>query len=200
MTDQDIEILQRDPVYRGYARVDRYRLRHRKFDGSWSEPMSREVLERGHVVGVLPYDPVLDQVVLIEQFRMGAHAAGRPPWQIEVVAGIMDPGETVEAVARRETLEEIGCTVSTLEAIGGYVVSPGISSETVHLFCARVDAAGAEGIHGLAHEHEDIRAFAVPAAKAIGWLDTPRLDNGLTIVALGWLARHHEALRHRWRS
>lgn len=195
---QAIEILERRVGYQGYFRIDIYRLRHRKFDGSWSGVMQRELFERGHAAAVLLYDPVLDAVVLIDQFRIGAHAAGRPAWLSEIVAGIIGPGESVEDVARREALEESGCTPTTLELICDYMVSPGGTTETCTLFCGRVDASTAGGVHGLDHEHEDIRVRVVPVAEAFRLLDVNQLDNAVTIIALSWLARHHAALRQRW--
>jgi len=194
----EVDLLKREVAFQGYVRVSRYHLRHRKFDGGWSAPMVREVVERGGVVGILLYDPGLDRVVLIEQFRVGALAAGQPAWMYEIVAGVIDHGESPGQVARREAEEEAGCTVSALELIGGYMVSPGVLDEHLTLFVGRIDAATAGGIHGLAHEHEDIRVFTVSAEEAIALLDTPRLDNSLVIIALNWFARHHQALRQRW--
>src|SRR5882724_7704963 len=94
MADDSIEISARETLYRGFFRVDRYRLRHRLFSGGWSAELSREVLERGSAAAALLYDPERDAVVLVEQFRLAAHLAGRPAWQLEIVAGIIDPGST----------------------------------------------------------------------------------------------------------
>ena len=198
MTPDDVDILERQTVFRGYFRIDRYRLRHRTFAGGWTGEILREVFERGHAVAVLLYDPALDQVVLIEQFRIGAHAAGRPAWLLEIVAGIIGEGESVEEVARRETLEETGCTAADLIPIGDYLPTPGGSSETVSLFCARIDARTAGGIHGLAHEHEDIRTVVMGAGEIIARLEDGRLDNSAIMIAVAWLARNRERLRALW--
>ncbi len=195
---QEIEILDRQTVYRGYFQIDRYRLRHRKFDGGWTDPFIREVFERGHAVGVLLYDPNRDVVVLIEQFRIGAAAAGRPAWLIEVVAGMIGPGESDAEVARRETLEEAGCVITDLIRICDFLVSPGGTSERIALFCGRVASDTAGGIHGLADEHEDIQVRAMATDDAIALLDANVIDNATTIIALGWLARNRAALRQRW--
>lgn len=194
----DIEILEHATMYQGYFRMDRYRLRHRKFDGGWTDEMTREVFERGHAVGALLYDPARDEVVLIEQFRIGAVAAGHPAWLIEVVAGIIGPGESEEEVARRETLEEAGCVVTDMIRIGDYLVSPGGTSESCALFCARVDAGNAGGVHGLAHEHEDIKVRVMTVDEAVTLLDANGIDNAVTIVALSWLARHRDQVRRQW--
>jgi len=198
MTESDVEILARETCFQGYFRVDRYRLRHRLFSGGWSGEITREVFERGHAVGVLPYDPVSDEVVLLEQFRVGALAGGFPCWQTEIVAGIIDEGESPEEVARRETMEEAGCTVQELLPICSYLVSPGGTSESVTLYCARVDCAGVGGIHGLPHEHEDIKVTVVPWDKARRLLDRNEVRNAVTIIALQWLALNRDTVRRRW--
>ena len=98
MTDDNFQLIEKTTNYQGYFRIERYRFRHRLFAGGWSGEIRREVFERGHAVAVLPYDPERDAVLLIEQFRIGAlAAAGMPAWQIEVIAGIIDEGETPEA-------------------------------------------------------------------------------------------------------
>ena len=192
------EIEQKSTAYRGHFQIDRYVVRHSLFAGGMSQPLSREVFERGNAVVVLPYDPVRDEVVLIEQFRMGAHAAGLDPWTVEAVAGIVEPGETSEAVARREGKEEAGLTLGRLAPIGRTIVSPGGSSEVVALFCGEADATKADGIHGLAEEGEDIRVFVETAATAIARLDTGTVMNGPTMITLQWLALHRADLRRRW--
>jgi len=197
--DQSVEVLKKEVAFQGYFRLDRYHLRVRTFEGAWTRPVTREVLERGHAVAVLLYDPVRDQVVLVEQFRIGALAAEMSnPWLLEPVAGIIDPGETPEAVARRESLEEANCTISTLEKIAEYIVSPGCCSETVILFIGRVDASTAGGVHGLEHEGENIKVHVLSVREAMRLLDRGRINAHLTYVALAWLGRHRRRLRERW--
>ncbi|MCP5364004.1 MAG: NUDIX domain-containing protein [Hyphomicrobiales bacterium] len=206
MSSNDVEVINQEAVFQGYFRVDRYTLRHRLFAGGWSEPFMREVFERGHAVAVLLYDPIIDSVVLIEQFRIGAYSANTAsglngsfnPWLIEVVAGIIDGDQTPDSVARREAVEESGCTVNDLEFICRFVLTPGVSSETITLFCGRVDAARAGGIHGLDHEHEDIRVMTVTANDVFRWLDDARITNATALIALQWFRIHHEQLRQRW--
>ena len=198
MNADDVRVLACDTVFQGYFRIDRYRLQHRRHDGGWTEELTREVFERGHAVGVLPYDPLRDEVVLIEQFRVGAHAAGWAPWQLEVVAGIIDEGETAEDVARRESLEEAGLTLLELAPISDFLVSQGAVSETVRLFCGRVDATGAGGIHGLEHEGEDIKVVVVPFAELPALLAANKVTNATGLVALQWLLLNRDALRSHW--
>lgn len=198
MQARDVEILEKTTRYKGYFRIDFYRLRHRLFAGGWSGEVHREVFERGHAAAVLPYDPIADAVVLIEQFRIGAMIAELPAWQTEVVAGIIEPGESPETVARREAREEAGCEVHELVPVHRYTVSPGGTSESCQLYCGRVDSRGIGGVHGVAAEHEDIRVSVVPYADALALLGTPRVGNAVTVIALQWLALNRERLRRLW--
>ena len=197
MTD-GVELLDKSERYSGFFRINCYRLRHRLFAGGWSGAIEREVFERGHAVGVLPYDPVADSVVLIEQFRIGALVAGMSPWLIEVVAGIAEEGEAPEEVARRETQEEAGLEIQALMPMCRYLVSPGGSSESVRLYCGRVDSRGAGGIHGLAEEHEDIRVDHLPYGEAMRLLEEGLVTNSVGLIALQWLALHRDRVRAAW--
>ncbi len=190
-----MRILEKRTCYQGFFRLDCYRLKHRLFKGGWSQVLTLECLERGEAAAVLPYDPRRDRVVLIEQFRIGALNAPGGPWLLEVVAGMIEPGETPEEVARREAVEEAGCEIGELWPIASYLVSPGGTSERIHLFCGRVDAGRAGGIHGLAEEGEDIRVHAVPFEEAWGWVEAGRIRSATPIIALQWLAMHRERLK-----
>lgn len=195
----EVELLAREPAFEGYFRIDRYRLRHRLFAGGWSGEVVREVFERGHAAALLPYDPKRDTVVLIEQFRIGAYAAGEPAWLTEVVAGIIEKDETPEAVARRETVEEAGLKIGALEPVATFFVSPGGTTQTTALFVGRVDSAGAGGIHGLDAENEDIRVTAMPFGEALAMCADGRIREAATLIALQWLALNRERLREAWR-
>lgn len=196
----DVDVVELQTTYEGFFRIDRYRLRHKVFDGNrWSQEIDREVFERGHAVSVLPYDPHRDEVVLTEQFRMGGLAApGVSHWQIECVAGIIDAGHTPEETAIRETQEETGLEVTNLTEAYHYLCSPGGSSETVRLYCGQVDSSTADGVHGLAEEGEFIRVFPATLPDAFDLLDTGKIANGMTIIALQWLRANRDELRRKW--
>ena len=199
MDANDVEILERETAYRGYVTVERWQLRHKKFAGGWSGAIRREVIDRGHAAAVLPYDPIRDEVVLIEQFRAGALGAGMSPWIVEIVAGVIEPGEPPEALAAREAIEEAGCRVSDLLPVCKCLVSPGILTETIAIFCGRTDARGLGGTHGLAHEGEDIRAFVLGFDAAMTMLAKGEIANAVAIVALQWLALNRERIRAIWK-
>jgi ADP-ribose pyrophosphatase len=198
MDHADFQVIEKSTAFQGYFRIDLYRFRHRLFAGGWSGEVRREVFERGHAVVVLPYDPERDSVVMIEQFRIGAAAAGMPMWQLEVIAGIIDEGETPEDVARREAREEANCAIQDLVPVYHYLASPGGTSESVRLFCGRVDSRGLGGIHGLATEHEEIRVEVVQFAEAKARLEGGKIGNAPTIIALQWLILNRDALRQQW--
>lgn len=197
-TDEDVQVLSKETAFKGYFQVDIYRLKHRTFAGGWTAEMTREVFERGHAVVVLLYDPEHDKVALIEQFRPGALAAGWYPWLIECVAGIIEPGESMEEVARRETLEEAGTEARDLIEVGHYLMTAGGSSESCKLFCARVDSTTIEGLHGLAHEGEDIRVFTIPVDEAYAMTKDGRINNSMAVIAVQWLMLERAGLKKRW--
>jgi len=198
MGRDDLEILEREICYQGFYRLERLRLRHRLFAGGMSPPIVREVIEIGDVAAVLLYDPRRDEVVMIEQFRVGARDDPRGPWLLEIVAGLIEPGETPEEVARREALEEAGCAVTELLPVTAFYVSPAKTSQRTWLYLGRVDSARAGGVHGLAHEGEDIRVVCLPSDQALTLAEQGRTDSAWPLIALFWFARHRDLVRRRW--
>lgn len=196
---QDVRVLEQETVFSGYFSVRRLTLQHRCFGGGWSRPIVREVFDRGDCVGVLPYDPATDSVVMIEQFRPGAIRGDQSPWMLELIAGVIDSGESDEQVVHREAMEEAGCVMSELLPIATVIPSAGACSEQIRLFCGRVSRAAIGGIHGLAEEGEDILVHSVTRSDALAMLAADRVPNGHTLIALQWLQIHGDALRERWR-
>jgi len=194
----DVEVETRETVFKGYFRMDALTLRHRRFDGSWTDGIRREMFERGDAVAVLPWHVESDKVILIEQFRPGAIRGHDSPWMLEAVAGVVEAGETDIDVAHREALEEAGCTMDALTPIVSYYPSPGACSEQIRLFVGRVVSAVVGEVKGVDTEHEDILVHSVARADAIALLDAGKINNGLTIIALHWLARHGDRLRAEW--
>lgn len=195
---QDVEVITRELVYRGFFTLMRYRFRHRLFSGEMSNEMEREIFERGHAAILLPYDPQRDQVVLIEQLRIGALESAPSPWLLETVAGMIEPGESVEDVARREAQEEAGVIIGRCRPAISYLVSPGGASERLSILIGEVDASTAQGVHGLAEEGEDIRVHVVSREQAYFWVEQGTIDNAASIIALQWLQLHYVGLREEW--
>jgi ADP-ribose pyrophosphatase len=192
------KVVDQQIVFQGYFRMEKFTLQHELYAGGSTETFHRELFERGSAVAVLPYDPIRDEVVLIEQFRVGAIGTQNPPWLKEIIAGIIEEGETHQQVAERETLEEAGCEILQLEKITQYYVSPGGTSEQCALYCGRVSTQSIGGIHGLEHEFEDILVEVVSLAQAKQWLEEGVLNSSPVIIALQWLLLNRERIREKW--
>tara|TARA_R110002073_G_scaffold9242_8_gene47852 strand:+ start:82 stop:690 length:609 start_codon:yes stop_codon:yes gene_type:complete len=198
MTRTDVEVLEKETCFESFFRLERYHLRHRLFNGDWSQPIVRELLERGDAAAVLPYDPVRDEVILIEQFRVGAIAAADGPWLIEIVAGIIETNETAEDVVKREGVEEAGCVITNLIPLYNYLVSPGGTTERMHLYCGKVDASQASGVHGVLEEGEDIKVNVVTLDHALSLLKSGKIIAASAIIGLQWLALNRDHVRTLW--
>ena len=194
----DVELERRETSYSGYFAVDTLTLRHRLFAGGWSSPMRRELFQRGDAVGVLPWNLCTDEVVLIEQFRVGALRGADNPWMLELIAGIVEPGESDPEVAHREAEEEAGCELHRLEPIATFYPSAGACSEQIRLFIGETTGADHGAVKGLAAEHEDILVHQMARTEALAMLDRGEINNGHTLIALQWLALHGERLRKDW--
>jgi ADP-ribose pyrophosphatase len=192
-------IVSRKQVFERYFSVEVVEAEPRslKHDG-YLPKIEREVMFIGNVAAVLPYCPETDEILLNQQFRMGAFLADDPdPFLFECAAGGIDDGETPEAAAKRETLEETGCAVLDLAPVGRFYSSPGVLDEVFHLFVGRI-AQPKAGHHGLADEGEEIKTHLLPAAKVLEMLDAGAIGNATTAAVIGWFARHHEKLKKKW--
>jgi ADP-ribose pyrophosphatase len=190
----DIDLRSREVIGRGWGKIERFIFRHRRFDGEWSREITRDVYTIAEVVNVLPYDPALDAVVLIEQFRTCGLVWGEATWLFEAVAGIRDEGETPEEVARREAEEEAGCSVTSVHPVTSVWSSPGGYGERAHLFIGMGDFSSVGGLHGLAEEDEDIRAVLVSLAEAHAAIQDGRIVDAKTILLIQWLMLNRQNL------
>lgn len=197
-TQADVAILTEQPVYEGFGQIIHYRLQHRLFKGGKSAIVEREIYQRPNAVAVIPYDPRRRQVVLIEQFRAGAIGKAYSPWLLEVVAGLIQPGELAPEVAVRELQEETGLMSQAILPVYRFMSTPGSCSEEVSLYCSCVDTTRMTAYHGLAHEQEDIRCIAMSIADAYAALATGRIANAFTLIALQWLQLNEPQLQQLW--
>lgn len=196
----EYQLLEQQRILDAFFKLNRYRLRHTSFEGGWCPDIVRERIEDLAAVSVLLYDPGVDQLVFVEQFRVGLMGTVEPPWSLETVSGFCDRAhETPEAVARREVREETGCDAQILTPIGEFFVSPGMSVERISLYCGLVDASQADGVHGLEHEGEEMRVVKLSREDATAEL-FGRLNSTSVIMAMQWLALHREALLATWSS
>jgi ADP-ribose pyrophosphatase len=197
-TSNDVKIISKETVFHGFFTMNRYQIQHKLFDGSTSRVIQREMFERGHAVAVLPYDPDTEEFVLIEQFRLGAMETCESPWLIEVIAGMIDEGETPEAVCHREAREESNIELTGLTKALTYLSSPGGTTERIHIFVGKTDATEAGGVYGLESEAEDIKVHRVKEGTARAWLESGRIDNAAAIIALQWFFLNKDGLIEAW--
>ncbi|MEI6334612.1 MAG: NUDIX domain-containing protein [Methylococcaceae bacterium] len=197
MTKQ-FEIIDKEILYSGFFRMEKYRFKHTLYAGGWSPEISRELFVRGSCVAVLLYDPDADKVILIEQFRAGAILQPDRAWLVEIVAGAIEDGETATEVAYRESLEEAGCEIQELLVINEFYTTPGGASERITLFCGKVDSTHIGGIHGLDHEDEDILVRAVDFDEAYQMLESNEIESAIPIIAIQWLALNKQKLKDKW--
>ncbi len=196
--NKDVKISKKETLYRGFFKLIRYEFTHRLFEGGWSQTVSREILERGHAVAVLLYDPKCQEFVLIEQVRIGAMQTSDSPWLMEVVAGMIAESELPEEVCRREAKEEAGVDILRLHKALSYLSSPGGTTERLHIYIGEVDATQAHGVHGLEYENEDILVRRVAVDDAIEWLNDGKIDNAAAVIALQWYLLNQQKLQTLW--
>lgn len=193
---RDVVVEKHNRGYLNYFAMDDMDLRHRRYDGTMSDSLNRAALMTGQAAVVLPYDPIRDRVLLVEQFRAPVFMIGDPaPWVWEAVAGMIDPGETPEQAAHRELLEEAHLTARRLEPAGQAYSSSGSSSEFVHLFVAIADLLSETDSGGLDSEGEDIRSRILSFDTLLDLTDRQQIKSLPLVSLANWLARHRDRLR-----
>ena len=196
-SDGDVALSSYRQPYAKFFAIDEYDLAFRRFDGNLSENVTRAAFVSGDAVTVLPYDPLRDRVMLVEQFRAGAYARGdRNPWSLEAIAGRIDPGETPEEAARREAAEEAGLQLGQMLHVADYYPSPGAKSEYLYSYVALADLPdSAAGMGGVEEEAEDIKGHVVGFARMMELIASGEIGNAPLILTAFWLQRERERLR-----
>ena len=187
------KLLETNPRYQGFFKVDMCKLRHDTYHGGEIE-IERELFHRGDAVAVLLYDPAKDKMVLIEQFRIGA-IRDENPWLLEIVAGMVEEGESVTEVAKRECKEEAGIDVHSFEEVHSFYSSPGGCTEKIHILCALVDSDLAQGVHGLDHEGEDIKVRVIDYSDLHDLMTAGQISSAIPLIAMQWLILNRERLQ-----
>lgn len=188
---KDVEIQSREFIYTGFVRVEKVSLKHRLFNQSEYTPtIHRELVRRKEAAGVLIYNDQQQKFALIEQFRVGAMNDPISPWQLEIIAGVLDGDESPESCIRRESLEESGCELTKIELLYSFYPSAGACDERFHLYVAQADLPLEGGIFGMPDEGENIKLHILKYTDLNGLLDSQRLCNAPVIMALQWLQQH----------
>jgi ADP-ribose pyrophosphatase len=186
---KDIEIKQKNLVYNGFFQLSQFNLRHRLFSGEWSPWLVREQINRQDAAAILLIDLKEEALILVEQLRIGLiNTHKTSPWLLEIVAGLLEEGESSQETIRREALEEAHCTIGPLTVIGEFYNSPGGFAEKTTLFCAEVLQRDVKENGGIKDEHEDIRIHALPIADVLAaWEKGEFISSSSTVIALQWL-------------
>jgi ADP-ribose pyrophosphatase len=185
------------PAHAGFFGLDVLDLRYRRFDGGLSSAITREVFVAGDAVTVLPYDPQRDRVLVVEQFRVGPLGRGDPlPWQLEAIAGRIDPGEAPEAAARREAVEEAGLVLGRMDLVAEYYPTPGAVTEYLYSYVALCDLPdGIDGVFGAADEAEDIKGHLIGFDRLMDLVTAGEVANAPLLLTALWLQRERARLR-----
>lgn len=192
------KIQQSKRTYDGHFKVDQLILQHELFAGGMSKELVRERVSRQNSVAVLPYDPLRDEVVLVEQFRVGAVEHDENPWLLEIIAGLVEPDEELEQVAIREALEEANCKLGELRYINSFYPTPGGFAEISHVYIGKTNTEGLGGLHGLAEEGEDIRVHVVSSDTAIDFLQKGKIRSAIPMIALYNFMLMRQELKQAW--
>ena len=194
----DVEILDESVLSEHFFTLKQYKVKHSSFLEGDCPAVVRERLEGKTAVSILLFDPRKDAIVCVEQFRIGLMGVADRSWSIETVSGFCDIAhEQPHEVAAREVLEETGCELQDLIEVGEFFVSPGSSTERITVFVGCVDSAKVSGVHGLAHEGEEIRPLVIPREAAMTQL-FKELNSTSIIIALQWLQINLDELNQRW--
>ena len=173
-------------LHDGFFKLHEINFNHKKHNGKWNQNVSREIFSGAHVSTLLPYDPIKKKILLLKQFRAGVIARNYDPLTTEIVAGIIDEGETPEQAAIRECLEETGCKVKKLINIYSYFPAPGSSESYYHLFLGEINSFEGERILGQDDENEDILVKSFDLEEVKDLLNNNKIINGVTLIALQW--------------
>lgn len=193
----DVVVNQRHYPYANFFSVEEFDLSYRRFDGTMSRVVNRATFISGDAVTVLPYDPERDRVLVIEQFRAGPFARGDAnPWQLEAIAGRIDPGETPEDAARREAVEEAGLQLGDLIPVATYYPTPGAKAEFLYSYIGLCDLPdGCAGVFGIDSEAEDIRGHLISFDRLMDLVASGEASNAPLILSALWLQRERKRLR-----
>ncbi|MFW2094658.1 MULTISPECIES: NUDIX domain-containing protein [unclassified Acinetobacter] len=190
-TPNDVEIQSREYAFKGFVQVEKVSLRHRLFNQTeYTTTIQRELIRRKEAAGVLIYNDQQQKFALIEQFRVGAIDDDVSPWQLEIIAGVLDGDESPESCIRRESVEESGCELNQIRHLFSFYPSAGACDEIFHLYVAQAALPAEGGVFGMPDESENIKLHIIDYSDLCILLQSNRLKNAPVIMALQWLQQH----------
>ncbi len=196
-----VEIRSQRRLFDDFFKIDELIVKHERCDGSLSSEERRLVFERGDAVAVLLFNTDTRSVVLVEQFRpptLIAHRRDDPAstdgWIVELVAGMIDAGESADQAAIREVFEETGYRIIDPRPIGKFFSSPGGSDERFFLYFARVREAQRRGNGGGIAGEEDIKVFQLGVDTLFDRLAHGAIDDPKLAIAAYWLKDNIDGL------
>lgn len=189
------KIIKKEEVYKGFNSLSKYTFEYESFDGARALTPTSEVFERRDSVAVLLYDVKQDSVVLIEQFRPGSFLAEDKPYALEVPAGLIDAEDKdPKQAAIRETKEEVGCGITDIVEIGSFYPEISTSKRRMYLFFGKINASNLNETGGMECEHEDIRIHLIKTEKLKELMNTGKINNSHTLIAVQWFFLNYSSL------
>jgi len=153
-------------------------------DGVWIS-QKREVYDRGNGAAILLYNSTQKTVILTRQFRLPSYLNGnKTGMMVEVCAGLLDQDHPEQCIIR-ETEEETGYRIQSVQKIMETYMSPGAITEILHLFVGEYDAS--MKVHeggGLEHEQEEIEVIEMPFDEAYAMIATGEIKDAKTTILL----------------
>lgn len=186
-----VDIVSKKRVYDGFFKIDEAHLKHELYNGEMSPELVRLNFERGDSAAVVLHDPLADTIIMTEQFRYPVYTKeNEKAWILEIPAGSIEENENADPTItlRRELMEEIGYSVTSYRKIATFFVSPGGTSERIHLFYSAITPKNkiASG-GGLVTEGEDVRMVSVNLTAALYKISIGEIMDAKTIIGLQWL-------------
>lgn len=184
MSNQNIKITKTEVLSNNWYVLRKITYDYLKKDGTW-ETQSREAYDRGNGATILLYNKENKTIILTQQFRMPTYLNGNETgMMIETCAGLLDKDNAEECI-RRETEEETGYKISSVEKVFEVYMSPGSVTEIVHFFIAeyskemKINDGG-----GLDEEQENIEVLEIDFSKAVKMIQTGEIKDAKTIMLL----------------
>ena len=184
MNNPKVKINQTDLLSNNHYLLNNVTFDFLRKDGVWIT-QKREVYDRGNGAAILLYNSQQKTIILIRQFRLPAYLNGdKTGLMIEVCAGLLDQDHPEQCIIR-ETEEETGYRIKSVQKILETFVSPGAVTEILHLFVGEYDASMKvnEG-GGLEHEQEEIEVIEMPFAEAYNMIASGEIKDAKTIILL----------------